>query len=98
MLYTGQSEDGSDAIQAGVYLSPDGKEWSSEPYTEEQKQHEKDVNMYKGIITYLREKHQENKGFDGKLLSEYHLVLHKKSKLTRKQRDWLVKFFEDGND
>ena len=34
MIYSGKSEDGSDMYPVkGVYVSPDGEEWSNMPYT-----------------------------------------------------------------
>lgn len=93
-FFTGRSEDGSDAIQSGVYLSPDGKNWSSAPYTAEQKAHKKDEDLYWSIIEHLKKKYNENKGFQEKLLAEYNLVVEKKSDLNRKQRNWLINYFE----
>jgi hypothetical protein len=38
MIFSGKSADGSDMYPIqGVYVSPDGEEWSTKPYTKEDK-------------------------------------------------------------
>ena len=83
-MFTGKSEDGSDMREVeGVYVHPDGKQWSSEPWiiTKEDK-------MYWEIRDHI----------DGKrsLQDEYDLVKTKKSTLSRALRDFLVKFMDEG--
>ena len=84
MIFTGKSADGSDMREVeGVYVHPDGKQWSSQPWiiTKEDK-------MYWEIRDHI----------DGKrsLQDEYDLVKAKKSTLSRALRDFLVKFMDEG--
>jgi hypothetical protein len=84
MIYTGTTPDGSDMREVeGVYVHPDGKQWSSQPWiiTKEDK-------MYWEIRNHI----------DGKrsLQDEYDLVKAKKSTLSRVLRDFLVKFMDEG--
>jgi hypothetical protein len=84
MIYTGKSEDGSDMREAeGVYVHPDGKQWSSQPWIIT-----KEDRMYWEIRNHI----------DGKrsLQDEYDLVKAKKSTLSRTLRDFLVKFMDEG--
>lgn len=79
-FYTGKSADGSDMKEVmGAFVSPDGKEWSNMPYTEEDRIYEKIFNHINGIRTFR---------------DEYNLILAKKSTLPRKCRDYLVKMIE----
>jgi len=95
MFYTGSSEDGSDMRRTGMYLSPDGQEWGSSPYTKDQKEHARQEGIFRDIISYLRQKYGENKDFDLKLEEEYSLVLNKKSNLSRTQREFLKNMFNE---
>ena len=81
MILTGKSADGSDAYPAmGVFVSPDGEEWSSEPYTKEDK-------MWQYLYPELsRLRHS--------LRMEYDLVLEKKSTLSRRLRDYVIHLME----
>lgn len=77
MIYTGKSADGSDMYPAmGVFVSPDGEQWSSEPYTKEDK-------MWQELYPELRKRLNS-------LGMEYELVLAKKSTLSRRHRDYVV--------
>lgn len=77
MIFTGKSADGSDAYPAeGLYLSPDGEQWSSEPYTKEQK-------MYHSLYPELAKRLHL-------LDEEYELILQKKSTLSIRHRDYVV--------
>lgn len=77
MIFTGKSADGSDAYPAeGLYLSPDGEQWSSEPYTKEDK-------MWHDLYPELSKLRHS-------LRMEYNLVLEKKSTLSRRHRDYVV--------
>lgn len=77
MIYTGKSADGSDMYPAmGVFVRPDGEEWSSEPYTEEDK-------MWQELYPELRKRLNS-------LRMEYGLVLDKKSTLSKRHRDYVV--------
>ena len=84
MIFTGKSADGSDMEEVeGVYMHPDGKQWSSEPWIIT-----KEDRMYWEIRDHI----------DGKrsLQDEYDLVKAKKSTLSRALRDFLVKFMDEG--
>jgi len=77
MIFTGKSADGSDAYPAkGVYLSPDGKEWSNMPYTKEDK-------MWEALYPELAKRLHS-------LEMEYELILQKKSTMSRRHRDYVV--------
>jgi len=84
-FYTGRTADGSDAIETGAYLSPDGKEWSNMPYTDEQHKHEKSVRVHWRIFDHINSKRT--------LRDEYHLILAKKSTLPRLCRDYVINCF-----
>lgn len=81
MFITGRTKDGSDAvIPKGVYMSPDGTEWSSEPYTKEQRAQD---SMYKEIINHL-EYHSRS------IFDEYNLIMSGDSKLSKRCRDYVI--------
>lgn len=80
-FYTGSTADGSDMREVrGMYLSPDGKEFSNMPYTKEQKAYDR---VYDHIVKYHRT-----------FQMEYDLIKQKKSILPRVCREWLVAEFE----
>jgi len=82
MILTGRSADGSDAYPAmGVYLSPDGEEWSNMPYTKEDRMAEE---VYDYLASNLRS-----------MRMEYNLIKEKKSKLSRRLRDYIVSVIEE---
>lgn len=82
MIFTGRSADGSDMFPAnGVYLSPDGEEWSNMPYTKEDRMHEE---VYDYLASNLRS-----------MRMEYNLIKEKKSKLSRRLRDYIVSVIEE---
>lgn len=75
-IYTGKSEDGTDMYEAeGLYLSPDGNQWSNQPYTIEDK-------MWKELYPYLAKNLRS-------LKDEYELVLNKQSKLSSRLRNYV---------
>jgi hypothetical protein len=77
MIFTGKSADGSDGYPAmGVFVSPDGEQWSNQPYTEEDR-------MWQELYPELAKRLHS-------LKMEYDLVLAKKSTLTRRHRDFVV--------
>jgi hypothetical protein len=81
MIFTGKSADGSDMFPAnGVYLSPDGEQWSNIPFTKEDKMWEQ---IYNHLATNLRS-----------LQMEYDLIQQKKSTLSRRLRDHIVYLIE----
>jgi hypothetical protein len=81
MIYTGKSEDGSDAYPAqGVFVSPDGNEWSNQPYTKEDK-------MWQELYPYLAKNLRP-------LKDEYDLVQQKKSQLSRRLREYVKHLIE----
>lgn len=81
MFISGKTKDGSDAIiPLGVYVSPDGKEWSNMPYTKEQRSQD---NTHKEIINHL-EYHSRS------IFDEYNLIIEGKSKLSKRCRDYVI--------
>ena len=82
MIFTGKSADGSDMYPAnGVYLSPDGEQWSNMPFTKEDKMW---GQIYDHLAANLRSPRME-----------YELIQQKKSKLSRRLRDHLVYLMEN---
>ena len=80
-IYTGKSADGSDMYPVqGVFVSPDGNEWSNMPYTKEDK-------MWKELYPYLANNLRS-------LKDEYELVLNKKSKLGSRLRNYVKHLME----
>ena len=80
-LYTGKSADGSDMYPAqGVFVSPDGEQWSNQPYTKEDK-------MWQELYPYLAKNLRS-------LKDEYDLIQQKKSGLSRRLRDFVVHLME----
>ena len=81
MILTGKSADGSDAYPAqGVFVSPDGEEWSNMPYTKEDK-------MWQELYPYLAKNLRS-------LKDEYDLIQQKKSDLSKRLRDFVVHLME----
>jgi hypothetical protein len=85
-FYTGKTADGSDMLQTGVYLSPDGNEWSNKPYTEEQKMKEKEHNIHWKVFDHISGKRT--------LRDEYDLIKEKKSTLSKTCRDYVKQIIE----
>ena len=84
MIYTGQSDDGSDIKFArGMYTSPCGEIWGNQPFTKEQRQYERDLDRYDRLHDYVR---QNNRTFIG----EHKLILDKKSELNRIDRQFIL--------
>ena len=82
MIFTGKSADGSDMYPAnGLYLSPDGEQWSNMPFTKEDKMW---GQIYDHLASNLRSPRME-----------YELIQQKKSKLSRRLRDHLVYLMEN---
>ena len=81
MIFTGKSADGSDMYPAmGMFVSPDGEQWSNQPYTKEDK-------MWQELYPELAKRLHS-------LKMEYDLVLAKKLTLTRRYRDFVVHLME----
>jgi hypothetical protein len=82
MIYTGKSADGSDMYPAmGLFVSPDGNQWSNQPYTKEDK-------MWKELYPYLAKNLRS-------LKDEYELVKENKSKLTFRLRNYVISLMEN---
>lgn len=82
MILKGKSADGSDAYPAqGLFVSPDGEEWSNMPYTKEDK-------MWQELYPYLAKNLRS-------LKDEYELVLKKKSNLSRRMRDYVKHLMDE---
>ena len=81
MIYTGKSADGSDAYPVmGAFVSPDGKEWSSEPYTTEDKMYQELYFHLSKNLRYIEE--------------EYELIQQKKSQLSVRLRNYVIHLME----
>lgn len=87
MIYTGRSKDGSDAIQAGLYVSPDEKEWSNMPYTKTQKEHASQTRIHWIVFGHISGKRT--------LRDEYNLIKNKTSTLPRTCRDYVITAIEE---
>ena len=85
MIFTGKSVDGSDMYPVkGVFVRPDGEEWSNMPYTKEDKMWDK---LYPELSKRLHS-----------LKVEYDLVLSKKSTLSRRLRDFVIHLMTHTNE
>lgn len=81
MILTGKSADGSDAYPPmGVFVSPDGEQWSNMPYTKEDR-------MWQELYPYLAKNLRS-------LKDEYELIKQKKSQLSRRLRDFVIYLME----
>ena len=81
MIYTGKSSDGSDAYPVmGAFVSPDGNEWSSEPYTKEDKMYQELYFHLSKNLRYIEE--------------EYELIQQKKSQLSVRLRNYVIHLME----
>ena len=90
MIFSGKSADGSDAREFhGMFINPENdNEWSSEPYTLEQK---------RGYTRHERFWDIMNSYGNSKSIEEiYNEIQNKKSDLSRKNRDFIVKAYKDG--
>ena len=81
MIYTGKSADGSDAYPVmGAFVSPDGKKWSSEPYTKEDKMYQELYFHLSKNLRYIEE--------------EYELIQQTKSQLGVRLRNYVIHLME----
>lgn len=92
-FYTGKSADGSDMIEVpGVFESPDGKTWSNKPFTLEQINQDRIIRkthrVHWEVFDHIANNHRT-------LREEYHLILKKKSKLSRSQREYILNQFRN---
>lgn len=82
MIFTGKSADGSDMYPAqGVYVSPDGEQWSNKPYTKEDR-------MWGEIYPHLAKNLRS-------LEDEYELINQRKSTLSKRLRDYVKHIMEE---
>lgn len=80
-MYTGKSADGSDMYPAmGLFMSPDGNQWSNQPYTQEDK-------MWQELYPYLAKNLRS-------LKDEYELIKVKKSDLSNRLRNYVIHLME----
>jgi hypothetical protein len=57
MMFTGRTADGSDAHPSlGMFVSPDGEQWSNMPFTAEQRRYDKAYRHYEKIINHVKDK------------------------------------------
>lgn len=87
-FYFGKSKDGSDLKEVeGMYVSPDGKEWSNMPYTDKvSREKYKKARIYDEIYNYCAER--------GLTVSEaFNQIAKKESGLSarcKKMLTWLM--------
>lgn len=85
MIFTGKSEDGSDAYPSmGMFVSPNGQQWSNKPYTKEDRMWQE---LYPHLAKNLRS-----------LKDEYELILQKKSNLSSRLRNYVKQLMKEGQD
>ena len=84
-IFTGKSADGSDAqVAEGVYLNPNNQEeWSNTPYPPSKGQ-----KMAWDIYDHITANNRT-------LKEEYDLIQQKKSKLSKRLRDFVVLLIEN---
>lgn len=83
-IFTGQSEDGIGMRQGGVYMRPDGKEWSNRPYTKEQKEDAKMIKLHDHVFSTIKNREE--------LMKEYSKITHKESARPAKERAYIVDY------
>lgn len=91
-FYTGKTADGSDMEEVGgMFVSPDGKEWSNTPYTQEQylqaKEERRLNRIYKEILEHINGKRT--------LQDEYNLIKNKQSGMSARCKKFLVDLIEN---
>jgi len=92
MFYSGRTEDGSDMRESqGMYTSPCGNFWGSEPYTDEQKAHAKEYNYH----TRMHNNIHDHLGGCRSFQKEYELVKQNKSTLPKSLREYLINWIEN---
>jgi hypothetical protein len=85
VMYSGTTEDGSDMYPTmGVFVSPDGNEWSSNPYTKEQKLYQELYFHLSKNLRYIEE--------------EYELIQQKKSLLSAILRKYVINLMKTENE
>lgn len=94
-MFTGSTVDGSDMLQTGMYLHPNGTSWSNMPWSDEVWQYYEDAEQRKTRKEFDRlEKLHRSIPQRNSWLEEYELIKAKKSTLSRAQRDYIVQFIE----
>lgn len=90
MIISGKSADGSDAREFhGMFINPENEdEWSSEPYTLEQKRGYDDHERFWDIMNFY--------GNSKSIEEIYNEIKIKKSILSRRNRDFIVEAYENG--
>ena len=91
MFITGKSADGSDARPVyGMFVSPDGENWGSEPFTKEQEIDEKRFNKFWDIMNF------HNNELEIEEIGE--IIRNKKSKLCKKDREFVLTYLKYHNE
>jgi len=90
MFISGWTDKNGDSLTyepLGVFTKPDGKSWSTVPYTKEQRKVHKTHNRFlfirNKVIHHLL---RTNRG----IFDEIELIKQNKSTLPRYARDWLI--------
>lgn len=89
MIFTGRSADGSDMhVALGVFVSPDGKEWSTKPFTSEQRVRLKQHRIYERCWNHIAK-------YRRTLRDEYNLIMEGKSILPKNCRNFIVQYIKE---
>jgi len=89
MIFTGRSADGSDMhVARGVFVSPDGNEWSSEPYTSEQRAMLKQQRIYERCWNHIAK-------YSRTFREEYNLIMAGRSILPKACRNFIIQCIEE---
>lgn len=92
MMITGWTDKDGNSITyetLGVFTDPNNdNEWSSVPYTKEQKKVAKSYYRFEFIFDKVKEHLTRT---DRSILEEIELIKQKKSTLPRYAKDWLIK-------
>ena len=92
-MFSGKSRDGSDMKAfRGMFVSPDGDEWQSHPYTKEQYEQDRDDRKLERIESEIYQHLVANRR---SYKDEYDLVLQKKSSLSYRCRMHLIEMFNN---
>lgn len=97
-MFTGSTVDGSDILQTGMYLHPNGTSLSNMPWSDEvwAKYEDEEQRKARKEADRLEKLHKSIPQRDS-WLEEYKLIKAKKSTLSRAQRDYIVQFIESRN-
>jgi len=87
-IYTGKSADGSDALEVGLYISPDETIWSNIPFTPDQWKEEKRRQRHRKVFDHIAKNCRT-------LRDEYNLIQQRKSVLSKACRNYIISIIEN---